>query len=104
MEHHYQLKEKRKEREYKALERNLQLESSSSDQLRQELRATRERLNMFTRQSVPRQTKRTIRRGVSTYDDGDEDSSITLGSCSDTEYEDDDVKTSKLVKIMDYDD
>ena len=104
MEHHYQLKEKRKEREYKALERNLQLESSISDQLRQELRATRERLNTFTRRSVPHRTKRTIQRRVSTYDDGDEDSSITLGSCSNTEYEDDDVKTSKLVKIMDYDD
>ena len=54
MECHYQLKEKRKEREYKTLERNLQLESSISDQLRQELRATRERLNTFTRRSIPR--------------------------------------------------
>ena len=63
----------------------------------------RERLNTFTRRSVPRRQKR-LRRRVAQYDDGDEESSITLGSDSDTDYEDDDRRTSKLVRIMDYDD
>ena len=103
MEHHYQLKEKRKQKAFNELARQYDIQSKMSDELRQELKTTRERLNTFTRRSVPRRTKR-LRKHVAQYDDGDEESSVTLGSCSDTEYEDDNTRTSKLVRIMDYDD
>ena len=103
MERGYQYREKRKQRAFKELARQFDEKAKLCDELQTELKVTRERLNTFTRRSVPRQQKR-LRRRVATYDDGDEESSVTLGSCSETEFEDDDIRTSKLVKIMDYDD
>ena len=103
MEHGYQFREKRKQKAYNELARQYDEKSQLCDKLQEELKVTRERLNTFTRRSVPRQRKR-LRRRVATYDDGDEESSVTLGSCSDTDYEDDDTRTSKLVRIMDYED
>ena len=103
MEHGYQFREKRKQRQYNNMAKQLDEHMKINDELRTEVKATRERLNTFTRRSVPRRTKR-LRRHIASYDDGDEESSVTLGSCSDTDYEDDDTRTSKLVRIMDYDD
>ena len=53
MEHHYQLKEKRLQRQIKSLQHDLDREMAMGDEIRLELRATRERLNTFTRCSVP---------------------------------------------------
>ena len=99
MESGYQYREKRKQRAFKELARQFDEKAKLCNELQTELKVTRERLNTLTRRSVPRRQKR-LRRRVATYDDGDEESSISLGSCSDTEYEDDDTRTSKLVKIM----
>ena len=103
MEHHYQFREKRKQRAFNEIAKQLDAQMAVSEELRKELKVTRERLNTFTRRSVPRRTKR-LRKHVAQYDDGDEESSVTLGSNSDTEYEDDDKRTSKLVRSMDFDD
>ena len=103
MEHGYQFREKRKQRAYNEMRKQLDEQMKLNDTLRDELKTTRERLNTFTRRSVPRRQKR-LRRRVAQYDDGDEESSVTLGSDSETEFEDDDVRTSKLVRIMDYED
>ena len=103
MEHGYQLREKRKQRAYNEMAKQLDEQMKLNDTLRDELKTTKERLNTFTRRSVPRRTKR-LRRHVAQYDDGGKESSVTLGSDSETEFEDDDVRTSKLVRIMDYED
>ena len=103
MEHAYQRRDKRKDRAFNDIKRQLDTQLKVNDELKEELKSTRERLNTFTRRSVPRRQKR-LRRRVAQYDDGDEESSVTLGSCSDTDYEDDDTRTSKLVRIMDYED
>ena len=99
MEHGYQLRERRKQKAFNEMAKQLDEQLKVNDTLKEELKTTRERLNTFTRRSVPRRTKR-LRRHIASYDDGDEESSVSLGSCSDTEYEDDDARTSKLVKIM----
>ena len=103
LERGYQFREQRKQRHYNNTKKQLDETMKINDTLRAELKATRERLNTFTRRSVPRQQKR-LRRRVATYDDGGEESSVSLGSDSNTEYEDDDIRTSKLVRIMDYED
>ena len=103
MEHGYQRRERRKQQAFNELTKQLDTQLKVNDKLKEELKSTRERLNTFTRRSVPRRQKR-LRRRVATYDDGDEESSVTLGSCSETEFEDDDTRTSKLVRIMDFDD
>ena len=103
MERGYQFREKRKHRALTEMARQYDKQIKINEQLQDELKTTRERLNTFTRRSVPRRTKR-LRRHIASYDDGDEESSVTLGTCSDTEYEDDDKRTSKLVRIMDFDD
>ena len=103
MEHGYQRRERRKQQAFNEMAKQLDTQLKVNDELREELKSTRERLNTFTRHSVPRRQKR-LRRRVAQYDDGGEESSVTLGSCSDTEYEDDNTRTSKLVKIMDFDD
>ena len=102
MEHGYQRREKRKQRAFTEVTKQLDEQLKVNDTLNEELKTTRERLNTFTRRSVPRRTKR-LRRHIAQYDDGGEESSVTLGSCSETEFEDDDTRTSKLVKIMNID-
>ena len=62
---------------------------------------TRQRLHTFTRRLVPRRCKRKVRRRIMV---DDEDSTVTAGSNSDTEFDDDTDMDSTLIKIMDYDD
>ena len=72
MEHAYQLREKRKNRAFNEIAKQLDEQLKVNDELREELKVTRERLNTFTRHSVPRRQKR-LRRRVAKYDDGDEE-------------------------------
>ena len=67
----------------RTLRQRLTNEQKKTESLEEELRFTRKRLLTHTRRSVPRKCKR-VRRRI----DYDEESTITAGSNSDTNYED----------------
>ena len=83
--------------------KQLRKESAIRDQLEQELRATQGRLNMVTRRSLPPARHR-VRRCIAKYEDGGEGSTVTMGSGSDTEIEDEQSQINNLINIMDTND
>ena len=83
------------------LEAALEKEKKRNDTLEEELMTTRQRLHTYTRRSVPRRCKRKLRRRIMI---DDEDSTVTAGSNSDTEVDDENDMDNTLIRIMDYDD
>jgi len=81
------------------LEAELKKERRRNDVMEEELMNVRQRLHTFTRRLIPRRAKRKLRRRIM----DDEESTVTAGSDSDTEIEDENFMNDTLVRIMDYD-
>ena len=98
MERRQAFEECKRKHMIKILQNTLQTERARNDTLEEEVMNLFQRLHTFTRRSIPRKAKRMRRRITE-----DEESTVTVGSNSDTKYEDEDAMNNTLVRLMDFD-
>ena len=87
-------------RRIQEIRKELDSERKRNQNLEEELWVTRKRLLTFTRCSVPRRMTRRLIRRVDSYEDGGEESSVSLERLKSDE-DNEDVRMNKLIKIMD---